>query len=152
MRISRRTTFDWLLPLLWMLVIFSASSDTGSAQHTSRIFLPLMHWLFPHMADVRIEFFHFLFRKCGHLTEFAVFGLLLWRAIRHASADGHPPWQWSQAGLALLLVMIFAASDEFHQTFVPGRTGQVSDVFIDTSGAVVGLGLLWLGGKLLKRW
>ena len=116
------------------------------------MFVPLMHWLFPHMADVRIEHFHVWFRKCGHLTEFGVFGLLLWRAIRHASADCHPPWQWSQAGLAMLLVTIYAASDEFHQTFVPGRTGLISDVVIDASGAAIGLSLLWLGGKLLRRW
>ena len=53
----------WLLPLLWMLVIFSASGDPGSAQHSSRIFEPLMHWLFPQMPQARIEDLHYFFRK-----------------------------------------------------------------------------------------
>ena len=62
------------------------------------------------------------------------------------------PPQWSQAAIALSIVAFYAASDEFHQSYVPGRTGQVSDVFIDTSGGAIGLGLLWLVGKLRKRW
>jgi len=152
MRISRQTLLDWLPPLLWMAVIFSASNDAGSAQHSSRLFEPLMHWLFPWMTQTRVDEIHYLLRKCGHLSEFAVLAMLMWRAIRHATPNPPHGWRWSQAALALLFVTLYAASDEFHQTFVPGRTGQVSDVFIDASGAAIGLGLLWLAGKLRKRW
>jgi len=111
-----------------------------------------MHWLFPLMAKTRLDAIHYLLRKCGHLTEFAVLAVLMWRAIRHASPISPHPWRWSEAALALSFVMLYAASDEFHQTFVPGRTGQLSDVFIDASGAAIGLGLLWLVGTLRKRW
>lgn len=152
MRFSRQTLLDWLPPLLWMAGIFSVSSDSGSAQHSSRMFVPLMHWLFPLMAQARIEDFHFLLRKCAHLSEFAVLAVLMWRAIRHLVPNPPQPWQWSQAAIALSIVAFYAASDEFHQSYVPGRTGQVSDVFIDTSGGAIGLGLLWLVGKLRKRW
>jgi VanZ family protein len=62
------------------------------------------------------------------------------------------PWLWTEAGLTLAIVFLYAASDELHQVFVPGRTGQISDVFVDVSGAVAGLTLLWLGGKICKRW
>jgi len=111
-----------------------------------------MHWLFPWMTQTRVDEIHYLLRKCGHLSEFAVLAMLMWRAIRHATPNPPHGWRWSQAALALLFVTLYAASDEFHQTFVPGRTGQVSDVFIDASGAAIGLGLLWLAGKLRKRW
>jgi len=47
--------------------------------------------------------------------------------------------------------MFYAASDEFHQTFVPSREGCVRDVMIDTSGALAGLFALWLFGRLRKR-
>jgi len=152
MRISRQALRDWLPPLLWMVVIFSASHDAASVHHSSRLFEPLMHWLFPRMAQARVEDFHHLFRKSGHVAEFAILGMLLWRGLRHARPDPQRRWRWSQAGLVLMAVLLYAATDEFHQTFVPGRTGQVSDVFVDLSGGAVGLGMLWLGGKLGKRW
>ena len=152
MRLSRQAILDWLPLVVWMAVIFSASSDTGSAQHSSRLFEPLMHWLFPRMAQPHVEEIHYLFRKCAHLSEFAILAVLVWRAIRHLSPKAQLPWRWSQALLSLLLVAFYAASDEYHQTFVPGRTGQVSDVFVDLCGAAIGLGLLWLAGKLANHW
>lgn len=111
-----------------------------------------MHWLFPQMSQPRIEEIHYLFRKCAHLTEFAILALLLWRAIRKPQNRDARPWLWPEAGLALVLVFLYAASDEIHQAFIPGRTGQVSDVIVDTVGGGLGLGLLWLGGKVLKHW
>lgn len=148
-----------------MVVIFSVSSDTQSFHHSSTLFEPLMHWLFPQMPQPRIEHIHYLFRKCAHLTEYALLALLLWRAIHHTHGkrrrpageiepppNGKFPWLWPEAGLALALVFLYAASDEIHQVFIPGRTGQVSDVLVDTTGGIIGLGLLWLSGKVLKHW
>ena len=135
-----------------MLVIFSASGDVASTRHSAGLFAPLVHWLLPQLSPQRIEELHYLCRKCCHLSEFAVLALLLWRAIRHSHTPAQPGWLWSQAGLALGGVLLYAASDEFHQTFVPGRTGQVSDVIVDLGGGAIGLGLLWLVGKLAKHW
>lgn len=134
-----------------MLLIFSASADANSLQHSSRILVPLLHWLFPGMDLRHIEAIHYAVRKCAHLTEYAVFALLLWRAIRRPRRHDPRPWRWDEAGLALALVFLYAASDELHQVFVPERTGQVSDVLIDTSGGVIGLLLLWAAGWLFKR-
>ena len=53
-------------------------------------------------------------------------------------------WNWAEAGLALSMVFLYGASDEVHQAFVPNRTAQVSDVFIDTAGGAAGLLALWL--------
>jgi len=151
-RIHRHSLKFWLPPLIWIGVIFCASGDTGSSQHSSTLFAPLMHWLFPHMAPGRIEAIHYLFRKGAHLTEFAVLAVLIWQALRHSPRTELRPWRWAEAGLALGLVLLFAASDELHQAWVPGRTGQISDVMIDLSGGAIGLGLLWLAGKSFKRW
>jgi VanZ family protein len=142
----------WLPPLLWMTVIFTASADTHSAQHSSRFFLPLLHWLFPRMSAEHIDTCHYIFRKCCHLTEYAVLGILLWRAVRRPWKSQPQPWRWSQAGLALGLVLLYSISDEIHQAFVPTRTAHATDVLIDTSGAAIGLLLLWSFGKLFKRW
>jgi VanZ family protein len=141
-----------------MLLIFSASADARSYQHSSALFVPVLHWLFPGMTVEHIEMIHHAFRKCGHLTEFAILALLFWRAIHHPRRRADAPkrseggWCWDEAGLALSMVFLYAAGDEFHQIFVPTRTPLLSDVFIDTIGGASGLLLLWLSGKMLKRW
>ena len=138
-----------------MAIIFSASADPQSYQHSARIFGlfgPLLHWLFPQMPPAQIDEIHYLFRKCAHLTEYAVLALLLWRALRRPVKNDSRPWGWREARLALGIVMLYATTDEFHQLFVPERTGLVSDVFIDTSGGAAGLFAFWFLGRLRKRW
>jgi VanZ family protein len=142
----------WLPALIWMALIFSASSDVNSFAHSSRIIGPLLHWLFPQMPDDTMYFIVLVVRKCAHLTEYAVFALLLWRVLRKPVKNDPRPWIWREARLALLIVALYAASDEFHQSFVPTRTALVSDVFVDTAGGVASLLALWAFGRRQKRW
>ena len=145
-----------------MVVIFSASSDAKSYQHSSLFVEPLLHWLFPHMSQGQIETVHHFIRKCGHLTEYAVLALLLWRAFRQtdektlrtpiASERSTGGWNWPETRLTLLIVMLYAATDEFHQSFVPDRTSLVSDVMIDTAGGITALFALWIFGRWRKHW
>jgi len=139
----------WLPVLVWMVLIFSASADTQSYHHSSSLFEPLLRWLFPTLPPATVAVIHHLFRKTCHLTEYAILALLCWRALHQPVKRDPHPWRWDEAGLALAVVFAYAASDEFHQIFVPNRTPLVSDVMIDTSGGALGLLLLWLGRKLL---
>jgi VanZ family protein len=67
-------------------------------------------------------------RKTAHAAEYAILGALLLRATR-------------RTGLAFALAVLYAASDEFHQTFVEGRVGAIHDVAIDAVGAAIGIAL-----------
>ena len=140
----------WLPVLVWMVLIFSASADPQSFHHSSMFFEPLMRWLFPAMPPETIAAIHHVFRKTCHLTEYAVLALLFWRALHKPVRNDPRPWRWDEAGLVLAVVFAYAATDEFHQLFVPNRTPLLSDVMIDTSGGAVGLLLLWLGRKMIK--
>src|SRR5881628_1148966 len=142
----------WLPALVWMVVIYSASSDPKSFQHSSRIIEPILRWLFPHLSDQAVDGIVFAVRKCAHVTEYAILGLLFWRALRQPLRHESRPWRGSQARLAVLLVALYAASDELHQLFVPNRQASVLDVLLDTSGAAIGLLVFWGVGKALKRW
>ena len=134
----------WLPVLVWMLLIFSFSSDAKSYHHSSSLFEPLLRWLFPQMSQGTISELHHFFRKTCHLAEYAMLAWLVWRAVRKPVKNDRRPWNWTESGFALSVVFAYAASDELHQVFVPNRTALVSDVMIDTSGGLALLVLLWL--------
>ena len=141
--VGLRTFFKYWLPTLaWMTLIFSASSDSHSYEHSSWLVEPFLHWIFPQMSQVHIEEIHHFFRKCAHVIEYAVLALLLWRALNQSN-NNLPAWSWPKVGGTLLLVFLYAATDEFHQIFVHSRTPQISDVIIDTVGGTLGLLVLW---------
>jgi VanZ family protein len=141
----------WLPVLLWMLVIFGASADSKSTEHTSRFLEPFLRWLSPNISAEAIDTVRLLVRKAAHLTEFALLAWLWWRALRKPTRHDARPWSWKLAAIALALVISYAAIDEFHQRFVPGRTGSVRDVCIDTAGAVLGIVVLRLLHRRRKR-
>jgi len=142
----------WLPVLFWMVVVFTASGDVHSYEHSSRIIAPLLYWLFPHISADTVDWVVLIARKCAHVAEYSVFALLLWRAFRRPQKNDPRPWNWREAGAALLIVALYAASDEFHQIFVPTRTPAVHDVLIDTLGGAAGLFAIWLVGRWRKSW
>lgn len=142
----------WLPVALWMLLIFSASTGLGSAQRPSRILGPFLRWLVPGIGEDTISAVRFGVRKTGHVLEFAVLAVLLWRARRQSVANDSRPWSWAEARWAVLVAALYAATDEFHQSFVPSRDGAVADVLLDTVGATLGLLCVWRVGSQLKSW
>lgn len=136
---ARNFLIYWLPSLLWILVIYGASSDPYSARRTSRIIVPIVRWLLPQLSEAEVELMVLAVRKCAHLFEYAVLAVLLWYAVWKPVWKDPRPWSWTVARRALLLVALYAATDELHQTFVPSRQGAVSDVAVDTCGAAVGL-------------
>ena len=133
-----------------MSVVFSASADTESYQHSSRIIEPILRFLFPHISQNALDFWVLVGRKCAHLTEYAILGWLFWRILRRPTKGDARPWRWREALGAVLLVAAYASTDEIHQIFVPHRQPAVHDVLIDTSGAVLGMilvRLVWGWGR-----
>lgn len=105
--------------ILWMGVIFAFSHQANSG-HITEAYL--------HDANVPI-------RKLGHFSEFGILALLYAGLFgRFKSLTG------SRARmLALVLTVLYAASDELHQAFVPGRSSSIVDVWIDAGGALTAL-------------
>jgi VanZ family protein len=124
--------------VLWLGLIFFASTNAFSASNTATLIQPLLRWFFPHISDERVRFFHFLVRKAGHFTEYAVLALLVARAFR-ASSHAFLRRGWFLA--ALLVVSVYALSDEYHQSFVASRTASIYDSMIDTAGGLTALAL-----------
>jgi len=140
----------WLPLLTWLCVIFVGSTDLMSAEQTSRFLVPLLRWLKPDISTEALAQVHFFVRKLGHISEYAIFALLLWRALRSGTN--------LQMKLPILFVAawilygVFAATDEFHQSFVSSRTASPIDVMTDVCGALIGLAVcLVLARKNLHK-
>jgi len=108
--------------------------------------------MFPQMPEARVNDIVTGVRKCAHVTEYAVFAWLLWRAFRKPARQDSRPWTWKHAFAAWTCAALFAASDEFHQAFVPNREPSPRDVLIDSTGAALALLAIWALGHWRKRW
>lgn len=110
--------------VLWMVLIFFLSSIPGDD-----------------LPDIEIPFIHLI----AHIVEYSILGFLLMRSF--LSSVG-----WEQryfaAVTAFVISVLFAASDEWHQTFVAGRSGDAMTVVYDAAFAVCGIGTYLL---FLKR-
>jgi len=127
----------WLPLFIWLGVIFVGSTEVMSAEQTSRFVVPFLRWLKPDISIETVVFIHFLIRKLGHLTEYAILAMLFWRGVYRGM---NLRMKISILFLlAWLAAAIFAVTDEFHQSFVPSRTASPIDMMIDICGAMIGL-------------
>ncbi len=105
----------WLLVIIWMSVIFAFSHQANSSEKTAVVF----------------GGFNIFARKMGHISEFGVLFLLIRYALRkHIELK-------KATRVAVLLAVLYAASDEWHQSFVPGRSACIEDVMLDSSAVLV---------------
>lgn len=122
----------WIAAILWLVVIAIESTTYLSSHNTSRILYPIFHFLFG-MDWVRFEYWHFYMRKGGHVVGYAILSILLfraWKATWPCGRETHWILRWS--AIALLGTAIVASLDEWHQSFIPSRTGRWQDVVLDT--------------------
>jgi VanZ family protein len=123
----------FLLPLAWMGCIFWFSTDALAAKNTAPRTHSIFLMLFPFLSREMLDWVHVGVRKCGHLSEYALLTLLWANAFwRNTRWEALRVW-----GLAALIAVGYAATDEWHQSFTRDRQGSVADVGIDAVGAVL---------------
>jgi VanZ family protein len=116
----------WIAAILWLIVIAIESTALLSSHNTSRILFPLLHYLFG-MDWVRFEYWHFYIRKGGHVVGYGILSVLLfraWRATLPSMLD--VKWTMRWASIAILGTAFVASLDEWHQSFIPSRTGTLA--------------------------
>jgi VanZ family protein len=127
----------WIAAILWLIVIAIESTSYLSANNTSRFLYPLLHFLFGIDYAQFAPWHHFL-RKAGHVFGYGLLSILLFRAFRESwPIPGKPKWNVRWASVAVLGAALVASLDEWHQSFLPARTGRWQDVVLDSSAAVV---------------
>ena len=117
-----------------MGVIFWMSTGMFSSEHTSRFIVPILHFLFPWLLPQEVEMMHGLIRKAGHVTEYFILGLFLFRAFRSGSSR---VWNLRWAIYSVIWIVFYAVSDELHQRFVSERNASLIDIGIDSVGGIL---------------
>ena len=143
---TKKSLWRFLPPAAWYGVIWFFSSQTGTeSQEVSDGVLGLFGYDIQNSLMALSALLSFLVRKAAHMGVFFVLtGLLvfaLWRLVKNPALRG---------GAALCLCALLAGLDEFHQTFVPGRSGTPRDVLVDVLGGACFL-LFWFLADKLRR-
>ncbi len=140
---------------VWMSVIFFFSmEDADQSTDSSRSFIRFLYELvipgFDEMSPSKqalmvAQITHFI-RKLAHFTVYTVLGMILYTSFSLCSKRGR-----KYMGLSVLFGAIYAASDEIHQYFVPGRACMIRDMLLDTCGVVFGVAIVFAVTKLNDR-
>lgn len=142
-RVEKRLTVIFLiLAILWCCLIYWYSSRVAhqsdyDSSSMFDLFLKIFYPKYRGFSDtMKIAFqqkYMYLFRKLAHFTEFAILGFLVYPALSFLKPKA------KQIFFSFFYCLLFAAGDEYHQLFVPGREGKITDVFIDFAGASAGI-------------
>ena len=134
-----------LLVLFWMvfIFIFSAQPAERSSQNSDGIVNQIIENGYPEFSDQNPEeqasirnTITVIVRKSAHLGEYALLSILIYAFCTSFKSDFVSRHKW---WIAFAISVVYAASDEIHQLFVPGRSGEVRDVLIDSLGAAIGI-------------
>ena len=136
-----------ILPLLWMVVIFMLSQQPASiSSGQSGVFVEQLRHIAP---SVDQQLLTFLVRKGAHIFAYFVLGILtfnaLWRVDLSKLKFNYP------VGLSIIVCALYAVSDEFHQLFVSGRSGEIRDIIIDSCAATVGVFIINIFVRILQK-
>jgi VanZ family protein len=146
----------WLPPALGVFVICGESTEAMGAAHTSHFLRPIFEHFFGPISDAAWSLFHHILRKSGHFCGYGTLSLLwlrAWHRTLHASLPSldNTNLDFRAGAIAIVSTFVVACSDEYHQTFLPGRQGLFSDALLDTAGAVTFHLLLLLALQLRRR-
>ncbi len=159
---NKKIIISWLLVIIWMSVIFIFSNmDTNESNDKSKGTISQviedtvqttngMGITNKNPSDEKIESvvekLNIPFRKFMHASVFMILAILSINALKTSGLTIK-----KSVIISIFICFIYACTDEFHQTFIEGRTGQFSDVLIDTLGALIGSCIYIIFYKLLKR-
>jgi len=125
---------SWALVLIWMSVIFSlsAQNDTQSSGLSEKIvsFIAGIIKVIEPVCKINMNVLHLVVRKAAHFTIYFLLGIFVTHALRKSEKE--------RVLISLIICILYALSDEFHQSFVPGRVASFIDVGIDSLGALLG--------------
>ena len=140
----------WLPTLIWLAVIACESTPMASAHNTGRLLGAVLRLFYPHLTWLQLYNANFVLRKSGHFIGYGILSVVAyrtwwttWLLSWRRTLLRLPGWRMTMrlwlgraAALALLTAAAVAGLDEWHQTMLPGRTGTIKDVALDSAAAL----------------
>lgn len=145
---ARNFCVYWLPVLVWAGMISLFSTAWFSSGQTSGVLEKLVRLFWPTISAETFALWHHVVRKAAHVTEYMILSLLLFRALRGGLAIR---WKASWFWICMVTIVVYAALDEFHQSFVPGREACVTDVGYDVLGGLLGQLWCWTSSRFAAR-
>jgi VanZ family protein len=139
-----RVLLTWVFTVVWAGTITFLSTGAYGASVTGWLLEQLLMSLHIHLAPSSFAIIHFLIRKLAHCTEYGIFALFLYHSFTFRRPQS---WNARSAVCAVVVAGLFSLTDEYHQSFVPGRTASIKDCGIDTFGALLAMTLLYVGRR-----
>jgi VanZ family protein len=138
----------WIPAAIAVGVICIESTATFSAENTSSWLRPVFESVFGRFSDTGWDLFHHYLRKTGHFIGYGMVGFTFLRSwlytLRERASATLFAWRVKATLLTIVCTALVASGDEFHQTFIPGRTGLAMDALLDTSGVCTFCLMIWL--------
>ncbi len=143
---KKKYILRWTMLVLWMCFIFYMSSRSGSeSQEQSDLVLNILNFFGLQLNESIKNIASFIVRKTAHVTEYMILYILIFRVVTlYSNAK-------KSKIIALMCMVLYASTDEIHQLFVPGRSGMVRDVFIDSIGGIIGAGIIFIYESIKKK-
>ncbi len=142
-----------MLILLVMFTIFNFSADTGSksTKKSDGLIIKTVEFFYGRSLDKPekekwLKYLVIPVRKSAHFCIYLVLGFLVISFIKE-----YYILSYKQLLLSLLICILYAISDEVHQLFVPGRSGEIRDIIIDGVGSISGILIYYLGYKKIRK-
>ena len=129
------------------MLIFRLSTAGFGSSFTEWLLSQILSLFQVRVSPGTLDFLNFLVRKLAHLTEYAVFAQLLYVSLLGVL---ELEWQPRTAFWCAVIAGAYSLTDEFHQLFVPNRTASLVDCAIDTTGAILGLLVVYLTSQILQ--
>ncbi len=139
---TRSTILRYYLPvILWAAVIAGLSTSGFDTGFTFKLLREANDFFGAGFSVAELRDINAVIRKLGHVSEYFILGLLLWRALRCGRDEA---WRWSWALGTLALGAAWAGLDELHQHFERGRGSSLIDVGWDSLGLLLALAVLFV--------
>jgi len=130
----------WIPAAICVILIAISSSESFSSDNTGHLLRPLVEAIFGHFANHTWASFLFAVRKTGHFFGYGFVSIIFFRAwrmtFRLSRAYSAVTASLRAAAVALLSTLVLSSADEYHQSFLPQRTGSPFDVLLDMCGAI----------------
>lgn len=131
---NKKKLIKWIILFFWLLVIFMFSHEQNSGSATKEIISTTISVKEEPKTEPLLDGINFIVRKSAHITEFIILTLILFSLTSEYTKN-----EKKIIIISIITCILCASGDELHQYFVPGRTALVTDVLIDSIGAIIAL-------------